>query len=205
MFGRPGALLKWIVLLPVIAAVLLLAVANDQSVTIHLYPFDTDDPVLRADLPLYQVAFIVFVAGALTGALVAWSGELRRRARRRREQAALQQSLAAPSGAPRSDMPPRRRPRSCRARSAASSRRCGSSPPPTSPRFTFPDLIEALRHAFRKGAVTPVRAAPHDTTRPASPSNSSADAGLEDFSARRRPIGGTRSSMCFPAISAGKA
>ena len=29
---------------------LLLAVANDQSVTVHLNPFDTDDPVLRVDL-----------------------------------------------------------------------------------------------------------------------------------------------------------
>jgi hypothetical protein len=96
MLGRLGAVLKWIILLPVAAAVLLLAVANDQSVTVHLNPFDTDDPVLRVDLALYQIAFIVFVAGALAGAFVAWSGEVRRRARRRREQAALEHSRPVP-------------------------------------------------------------------------------------------------------------
>jgi hypothetical protein len=92
MLGRLGAFLKWIILLPVAVAVLLLAVANDQSVTVHLNPFDTEDPVLRVELALYQIAFIVFVVGALTGAFVAWSGALRRRARRRREQAALERS-----------------------------------------------------------------------------------------------------------------
>jgi uncharacterized integral membrane protein len=91
-----GTLLKWIILLPVLVVALLLAVANDQSVTVHLNPFDQADPVLRVDLALYQIAFIVFVVGALVGAFVAWSGQRkhRRRARRRGEEAAFWQARA---------------------------------------------------------------------------------------------------------------
>ncbi len=83
MVSKFGTLLKWLVLLPVLLAVLLLAIANDQSVTVHLNPFNTDDPLLRADLALYQIGFILFVLGALVGSLVVWSGQrkYRRRAR----------------------------------------------------------------------------------------------------------------------------
>jgi uncharacterized integral membrane protein len=106
-----GTILKWVILLPILAAVVLLAVANDQTVTVHLNPFDTADPVLRVDLPLYQVGFILFVLGTLVGGLVAWRGQRkhRRRARQQRQEAALwqaraewserQQSEAAPSAA----------------------------------------------------------------------------------------------------------
>ena len=74
-----ATILKWLVLLPVLLAALLLAIANDQSVTVHLNPFDPLDPVLRADLALYQLAFIVFVLGALIGAVVTWAGQRRYR------------------------------------------------------------------------------------------------------------------------------
>ncbi len=83
---RPlGTILKWVVLLPVIVAVLALAMANGQEVTVHFNPFDTADPVLKIDLPLYQLGFILFILGALIGGLVAWSSQLkyRRRARDR--------------------------------------------------------------------------------------------------------------------------
>jgi uncharacterized integral membrane protein len=91
-----GTLLKWIILLPVLVAALLLAIANDQSVTVHLNPFDQSDPVLKVDLPLYALAFIVFVLGALVGAFVAWTGQRkhRRRARHRGEEAAFWQARA---------------------------------------------------------------------------------------------------------------
>ena len=52
--ARVGAVLKWIILLPVLVAVLMLAVANDQTVTVHLNPFDPADTVLKVDLALYQ-------------------------------------------------------------------------------------------------------------------------------------------------------
>lgn len=96
MLGTLGTILKWAILLPVLIVVVLLAVANDQIVTVHLNPFDTDDPILRIDLALYQVAFVLFVLGVLVGALVAWRGQFRhrRRARERGREAALWQARA---------------------------------------------------------------------------------------------------------------
>jgi hypothetical protein len=78
-----ATLLKWLILLPILAAILLIAVANGEDVTVHLNPFDGDDPVLRAILPLYQLAFILFALGVLVGGLVAWASGLRRRRRER--------------------------------------------------------------------------------------------------------------------------
>src|SRR3954451_22606039 len=91
-----SSVLKWLILLPILAVVLLLAIANDQSVTVHLNPFDTSDPVLKVDLPMYQVGFAFVLLGVLIGGLVAWSGQLRhrRRARERRDEAARWQSRA---------------------------------------------------------------------------------------------------------------
>jgi uncharacterized integral membrane protein len=84
-----GTVLKWVILLPILAAVLALAVANGQDVTVYLNPFDAADPVLRLDLPLYQFAFILFVLGVLVGGLVAWMSQMRHRRRVRRREAAL--------------------------------------------------------------------------------------------------------------------
>lgn len=102
-----SALLKWIILLPILLVVLLLAIANDQSVTLHLNPFDTADPVLKVDLALYQLAFAFFFLGALAGGLAVWSGQhkYRRRARERREEAAVWQERARRSERPRDETP----------------------------------------------------------------------------------------------------
>ena len=96
MLGTLGTILKWVTLLPILLAVVLLAVANDQSVTLHLNPFDKDDPVLKVDLALYQVMFLIFVVGVLIGGVVAWSSSARRRRRLRaqREDTQLWQARA---------------------------------------------------------------------------------------------------------------
>src|SRR5688500_9982078 len=96
MLATLATILRWLILLPVLAAIILIAIANDQTVTVHLNPFDTSDPVLRADLALYQLAFVVFVLGALIGGLVAWGGQrkYRRQARRTSEEAAFWQARA---------------------------------------------------------------------------------------------------------------
>jgi hypothetical protein len=75
LIGTLGTILKWAVLLPLLLAVVLLAVANDQGVTVHLNPFDTSDPVLRIDLALYQLAFVLFVLGVLIGGVIVWIGQ----------------------------------------------------------------------------------------------------------------------------------
>ena len=97
--AKLATLLKWLILVPVLGAVLLLAIANDQTVTIHLNPFDPQDPVLRVDLALYQFGFILFVLGVLIGGFVAWSGQskYRRRARQRSRDAALWRARAEKS------------------------------------------------------------------------------------------------------------
>jgi hypothetical protein len=83
LIGRLATVLKWIILLPVLVAALLLAVANTQTIDLHLNPFDSGDPVLTKHLALYQLAFVVFVAGALIGGLIVWLNQhkYRRRAR----------------------------------------------------------------------------------------------------------------------------
>ena len=92
MLRTLGTILKWAILLPVFAGIVLLAVANDQNVTVNLNPFDKTDPLLRVVLPLYQLGFLLFVLGVLVGGLIAWTGQLRRRRRFREEQAALWQT-----------------------------------------------------------------------------------------------------------------
>jgi hypothetical protein len=94
-----GIIVKWVILLPVLLAVVLLAVANDQTVTVHLNPFDRTDPVLRVDLALYQIGFIVFAFGVLVGGLIVWTRQrMRRRLRDVRADAALWQARAEWSG-----------------------------------------------------------------------------------------------------------
>lgn len=104
MLRTLSTILKWAILLPVFAGVVLLAIANDQNVTVNLNPFDRSDPLLRVVLPLYQLAFLIFVVGVLLGGLIAWNGQLRRRRRLRDEQSALWQT--------RADLPERRDARS---------------------------------------------------------------------------------------------
>lgn len=81
MLSWLAAALKWILLVPVILAVLLLGIANDQPVAVRLNPFDPADPALTFELLFYQVAFLLFVAGALIGALISWSSQRRYRRR----------------------------------------------------------------------------------------------------------------------------
>jgi hypothetical protein len=103
-----GTILKWVILLPILVAIVLLAVANDQTVTVHLNPFDKADPVLKLELALYQIGFIVFLAGVIVGGIIAWSSGARhrRRLRARREDATLWQARADWSGERRTQAPP---------------------------------------------------------------------------------------------------
>ena len=99
MLGGLAAVLKWAVLLPIFLAIVLLAVANDQSVTVHLNPFDAADPVLKAELALYQIGFVLFASGVIVGGLVAWRGQRRaQHVARARDDAARFRARAKGSG-----------------------------------------------------------------------------------------------------------
>ena len=91
-----GRLLKWLVLVPVLAVVALLSVANDHRVTLYLNPLEPADPAQQIDLALYQIGFAAFVAGALVGAFVVWNSQrkYRRKARDNRYEAARWQAKA---------------------------------------------------------------------------------------------------------------
>ena len=102
MLRTLGTILKWAILLPILLAIVLLAVANDQSVTVNLNPFDKTDPALKVELALYQIAFLIFVLGVLFGGLIVWTGQRRRQLLVRR--------VESPSWQPRADRPDERNP-----------------------------------------------------------------------------------------------
>jgi hypothetical protein len=97
-----GTILKWVILLPILAAIVALAVANGDDVSVYLNPFDRADPVLKFALPLYQLAFALFVLGALVGGIVVWSSGVRqrRRERARREAALFEARPVTPQAPP---------------------------------------------------------------------------------------------------------
>jgi uncharacterized integral membrane protein len=60
------------------------AVANRQSVTISLDPFNQADPALALSLPLYLLVLALLIAGVLLGGSASWlrQSKWRRHARR---------------------------------------------------------------------------------------------------------------------------
>src|SRR5580704_3131088 len=65
------------------------AVANRQVVTVSLDPFDQADPALAVSQPMYQVVFVVLIAGVVIGGCAAWLRQARWRGRARRAEAQL--------------------------------------------------------------------------------------------------------------------
>jgi hypothetical protein len=72
--------LKSLVLLPVAAVVVLLAVANRSAVRLSFDPFSADAPVLSVDLPLYAILFGAVALGIVVGGIFTWLGQGRVRA-----------------------------------------------------------------------------------------------------------------------------
>jgi hypothetical protein len=75
--------LKLLILLPIAAALVLLAVANRQVVTLILDPFSRGPDAISLTMPLFMLAFIVLMVGIVLGYMVAWlaQGRYRREAR----------------------------------------------------------------------------------------------------------------------------
>jgi hypothetical protein len=105
MFRR---LLKAIILIPIAAALVALAVANRQSVTVAFDPFDPADPAYAMTMPLYLAGFAVLIAGVVLGGIATWleQGKWRRARARlaveigvvRIELERLKQQTAKPDG-----------------------------------------------------------------------------------------------------------
>lgn len=85
--GRSGMMVKKIlnivVLVPVAIVLIVLSVANRQSVTLALNPFNPQDSLLSLSAPFFVFVFLSLIAGLLIGSFATWmtQGKYRKRAR----------------------------------------------------------------------------------------------------------------------------
>ena len=68
MFRR---VLTAIVLMPIFAALVAWAFANQQPVTVSFDPFDAANPAFAVTKPLYLVGFVILIAGVILGGVAA--------------------------------------------------------------------------------------------------------------------------------------
>ena len=70
-------------LIPVGIVLIVLSVANRQSVTLALNPFRPEDSVLSVKAPFFVYLFLALILGLVLGALITWftQGKHRKRAR----------------------------------------------------------------------------------------------------------------------------
>jgi uncharacterized integral membrane protein len=73
-----------LILLPIMALVVLFAVANRSAVTISLDPFAGQPPMFAASVPLFVLLLIVLIAGVIVGGISSWLRQSRWRRRARR-------------------------------------------------------------------------------------------------------------------------
>ena len=79
-------ILAALVLIPLAALIVLLAVANRAPVTISLDPFMAEKPALTVTQPLFMVLLVMLIVGVVIGGIAAWLRQARwRRATRRAE------------------------------------------------------------------------------------------------------------------------
>src|SRR5215468_5142192 len=71
--------LKAIVMIPAFAALVALAIANHQPVTVSFNPFDSSDPDLAVTVPLYLAGFTVLIAGVILGGVATCLMQRKRR------------------------------------------------------------------------------------------------------------------------------
>lgn len=91
-------LARFLLLIPIAVIVVVLSVANRAPVTFSFDPFNTDDPALAVQLPMYWLIFAVLAVGILVGGLATWLGQThwRRDARVRAAELAKLRQEAGP-------------------------------------------------------------------------------------------------------------
>ncbi|AMM85118.1 LapA family protein [Martelella sp. AD-3] len=99
-------LVNLIILLPIGVVLVLLSVANRQSVTMALNPFNASDSVLAVSAPFFVYIFIAFILGILLGALFTWISQRkhRRTAKSSKREAALWRAEADKRKAPSAEV-----------------------------------------------------------------------------------------------------
>jgi uncharacterized integral membrane protein len=81
--------LKWVVLAPFAAVLLVFALVNRQSVTVSFDPFGGTPPALAANAPLFIALGVAAMIGVVAGGIATWfaQGRHRRAARQARAEA----------------------------------------------------------------------------------------------------------------------
>jgi uncharacterized integral membrane protein len=78
-------LVNILVLIPVGIVLIVLSVANRQTVTLALNPFNPADSVLSASAPFFVFLFLAVIFGLIVGSLATWFGQGKYRKRARNE------------------------------------------------------------------------------------------------------------------------
>jgi len=83
-------IVNFAILLPLAVILVIFAVANRHWVTVSFDPFNSINPSLALDLPLFAVILLSIIAGVLAGGIATWlrQGRWRRAARRHEADAA---------------------------------------------------------------------------------------------------------------------
>ncbi|AQZ53221.1 MAG: DUF1049 domain-containing protein [Martelella sp.] len=72
-------LINILILVPIGVVLIVLCVANRQSVTMALNPFNAEDQVLSVSAPFFVYIFIAFILGLVFGSLATWFSQHKHR------------------------------------------------------------------------------------------------------------------------------
>ena len=89
-------LINLVILVPVAIILIVLSIANRQSVALALNPFDPSDEVMSFHAPFFVYLFLALILGTILGAAITWfgQGKHRKRARLEAQEAARWQTEA---------------------------------------------------------------------------------------------------------------
>lgn len=72
-----------VILIPVAVILIMLSVANRESVTLKLNPFRPDDSLLSIDAPFFLFIFAALMTGMIIGSVATWFGQGKHRSKAR--------------------------------------------------------------------------------------------------------------------------
>ena len=76
-------IISLLILVPIAIVLIVLSVANRQSVTLALNPFDRSDHVMSLTLPFFVFLFAAVIFGMIIGSAATWLSQGKHRARAR--------------------------------------------------------------------------------------------------------------------------
>lgn len=82
-------LLKWIVLAPLAAVLLVFALVNRRDVIVTFDPYGGNSPALTINAPLFVVLGVAAMIGVVIGGIATWFGQRRHRRAARQARAEL--------------------------------------------------------------------------------------------------------------------